>query len=68
MRPVEQIRVHLYREPVDFRKSINGLSAQIVEGLKLDPFSGEVFAFCSRGHDNILFNARPMISALARSA
>lgn len=53
MRPVEQVRVHLCREPVDFRKAINGLSALVAEELELDPFSAEVFAFCNRRRDQV---------------
>jgi transposase len=39
-------KVHLYRQPVDFRKSINGLSAIVQEEMKLDTFSGHLFLFC----------------------
>ena len=53
MRPVQQVRVHLCREPVDFRKAINGLSALVAEELELDPFSAEVFAFCNRRRDQV---------------
>jgi len=45
--------VYLHREPVDFRKSINGLSV-IVEGeMGLSPFSGAVFVFCNRKRDKL---------------
>ena len=45
--------VYLHREPVDFRQSINGLSA-IVEGtMSLAPFSGAVFVFCNRRRDKL---------------
>ena len=53
MRPLQQVRVHLCREPVDFRKAINGLSALVAEELELDPFSAEVFAFCNRRKDQV---------------
>ncbi len=53
MRPAERVRVHLCREPVDFRKAINGLSALVAEELELDPFSASVFAFCNRRHDQV---------------
>ena len=39
MRPGDGVQVHLCREPVDFRKAINGLSILVAEELELDPFS-----------------------------
>lgn len=50
---VELSAVYLHREPVDFRKSINGL-AVIVEGaMGHSPFSGALFLFCNRGCDKL---------------
>ncbi len=46
--PEGQIRVHLYGEPVDMRKSFNGLYALTRHGLGADPLSGELFVFISR--------------------
>ena len=45
--------VYLHREPVDFRKSINGLSVIVESEMSLSPFSGAVFVFCNR-HRNKL--------------
>jgi transposase len=42
-----QMRILVAREPVDFRKGIDGL-AGIVKALDLDPFSGYLFVFRSR--------------------
>jgi hypothetical protein len=42
MRPLETVRVHLCREPVDFRKAINGLSALVAEELRLWSYLGSV--------------------------
>ena len=53
MRPAEGIVVHLCREPVDFRKAINGLSILVSEELELDPFSAQLFAFCNRRRDQV---------------
>ena len=39
-------QVYLHKEPVDFRKSINGLGAIVQEEMKLDPFSSALFIFC----------------------
>jgi transposase len=46
--PEGQIRVHLYGEPVDMRKSFTGLYALVRQGLGADPLSGELFVFISR--------------------
>jgi len=53
MRPGEAVRVHLCRDPVDFRKAINGLSILVAEELELDPFSAHVFGFCNRRRDQV---------------
>lgn len=47
------MRVHLCRDPVDFRKAINGLSILVAEELELDPFSAHVFGFCNRRRDQV---------------
>ena len=47
MKALDQfLSVYLWRDPVDFRKSINGLSAMVQEELKLDPYSSTLFVFC----------------------
>lgn len=46
--PEGQIRVHLYGQPVDMRRSYNGLYAMTREGLKQNPMSGDLFVFISR--------------------
>ena len=48
IRPSGEARIHLYRHPVDMRKSINGLVAMVEGTLALDPFSAELFIFCNR--------------------
>lgn len=53
MRPGEAVRVHLCRDPVDFRNAINGLSILVAEDLELDPFSSHVFGFCNRRRDQV---------------
>lgn len=45
--------VYLHREPVDFRQSINGLSAVVEGAMGLSPFSGAVFVFCNRRRDKL---------------
>jgi transposase len=46
--PEGQIRVHLYGQPVDMRKSFDGLYALTRQELGKDPLSGELFVFISR--------------------
>ena len=47
------IEVFLYRDVVDFRKSIDGLAAIVAEEMKKDAFSGALFVFCARTRDRI---------------
>ena len=42
------INIYLHREPIDFRRQINGLSMLVQEGLGLDPFSEALFVFVNR--------------------
>lgn len=39
------VTIHLAREHVDFRKSIDGLMGVVLDKLKGDPMSGHVFVF-----------------------
>ncbi|MCB9290699.1 MAG: IS66 family insertion sequence element accessory protein TnpB [Lewinellaceae bacterium] len=41
-------RYYLSREPADMRKSFDGLSGLVRQGLSRDPLSGEVFIFLNR--------------------
>ncbi|MDP2804317.1 MAG: IS66 family insertion sequence element accessory protein TnpB, partial [Gallionellaceae bacterium] len=45
--------VYLCFEPVDFRKSINGLSSMVEQGLQLNPFASSLYVFINRGHTKI---------------
>jgi transposase len=49
----EFVEVYLYRDIVDFRKSIDGLAGIVAEGMKRDTFSGALFVFCARSRDKI---------------
>ena len=53
MRPGKGICVYLHREPVDFRKSINGLSVLVEQSMELDVFQPALFVFCNRHRDKI---------------
>lgn len=49
MRPAPTVpRVYLCAHPVDFRKSINGLSLIVEQSLSLDPFEAALFVFINR--------------------
>lgn len=48
-----QLVVYLHREPVDFRKSINGLAALVEQGLGMDPFAPALFVFGNRRRDRV---------------
>ena len=41
-------KVYLHKQPVDFRKSINGLSLLVEQEMQLSPFSGALFVFCNQ--------------------
>lgn len=45
--------VYLHRDPVDFRKSINGLSVIVEEAMGLSPFDTALFVFCNRRRDKL---------------
>ncbi|MDO8693305.1 MAG: IS66 family insertion sequence element accessory protein TnpB [Sheuella sp.] len=54
MHPGCQIdHVYLCRKPVDFRKSIDGLSVLIEQELSLSPFASTIYVFINRGHNRI---------------
>jgi transposase len=43
-----QVVVYAYREPVDMRKAFDALTALVVQGMRRDVMSGEIFLFVSR--------------------
>ena len=46
--PEGQIRVRLYGEPCDMRRSFNGLTALVSQRLGCDPLDGTLYVFVSR--------------------
>ncbi len=46
--PEGTVRVHVYGQPVDMRKSFDGLYALTRHALGLDPLSGALFVFINR--------------------
>ena len=53
LRPSNDVQVYLYAEPVDMRKSIDGLSVLVEQEMDLAPNTAAVFVFCNRGRDKI---------------
>lgn len=54
LRPaVSAPRVFLCIEPVDFRKSIDGLSLLVEQSLGLDPFESVLYVFVNKRRDKI---------------
>ena len=45
---VDTPKIFLHKQPVDFRKSINGLSLLVEQEMQLSPFSGALFVFCNQ--------------------
>jgi len=46
--PESQVKIWLYRKPVDMRKSYDGLSALVKHQLLKNPLSGQLFVFINR--------------------
>ncbi len=46
-------QIYLYRDPVDFRKAVNGLSAIVERELGHNPFDGALYAFTNRQRNKI---------------
>ncbi len=53
LRPSESVQVYLYADPVDMRKSIDGLSVLVEQEMALSPNIDALFVFCNRGRDKI---------------
>jgi transposase len=48
-----QEKLWLYRQPIDFRKQIDGIMLFVAEQLQLDPTSGHYFIFRNRGANKL---------------
>lgn len=46
--PEGQIRVHLYGQPCDMRRSFDGLSTMVRHELRADPCDGSLYCFINR--------------------
>ncbi len=49
----EQSTIYLHREPVDFRKAVNGLAIIVEQEMELSPFDDALFIFCNKARNNI---------------
>ncbi len=47
------LRVMVASKPVDFRKGMDGLVAQVAQVLAADPFAGDVFVFRAKRADRL---------------
>ena len=50
---VDHAEVYLHREPVDFRKQINGLAVLVQTSMQLDVMGEALFVFSNRRRDRI---------------
>lgn len=53
IRPANDIQVFLYADPVDMRKSIDGLSILVEQEMALSASMEALFVFCNRSRDKI---------------
>jgi transposase len=53
LRFADDLRVYLYREPIDFRCGINTLAALVEDSMQMDPLAHAVYAFHNRKCDRI---------------
>jgi transposase len=44
----DDVRIWLYAQPTEIRKSFDGLSAMVKNQLQEDPLSGQLFVFINR--------------------
>ena len=47
------LKVQLYKQPVDMRKSIDGLSVLVADSLSSDPCDGSIYVFYNKLFDKI---------------
>ena len=47
------VPIYLHRDPVDFRKSINGLAGIVSEEMCMDIYSKAIFVFCNKNRSQL---------------
>lgn len=45
--------IYLHRQPVDFRKAVNGLCEVVETELSMNPFDDCLYVFCNRSRDRL---------------
>jgi len=50
---VDAPTIYLHREPVDFRKAVNGLALIVEQDMGHNPFSEALFVFCNKAGDKV---------------
>lgn len=53
MRAINTPQIYVAHEPIDLRKSIDGLSLMVSQVFQHDPFQGQLFVFTNRRRDKI---------------
>ncbi len=53
MLSISDQKIYLHRNYVDFRKQINGLTMIVVNDMKQNIFSGNLFVFCCKRKDKL---------------
>ena len=49
----QDTKIHVYLEPVDMRKSVNGLGIILLDTFDQDPHSGYLYLFINKPHNKI---------------
>jgi len=50
---IEVSTIYLHRDPIDFRKAMNGLAIIVENDMGLSALSGALFVFCNKKRDKI---------------
>ncbi len=53
MLSISNQKIYLYRDYVDFRKQINGLTQVVINQMKLNAMDGSLFVFCCKRKDKL---------------
>lgn len=48
-----EVPVYLHREPVDFRKQMNGLALVVEQEMERNLYARALFVFCNRHHNQV---------------